>query len=150
MGDGDCGRASPGREQRGVACADRLHPIRGIPPIYDALDQVGPSAVLVWLPFRPAQEAFLNAPFMLVSTRGWHRMLNGYSGFRPASYDRHYESLKGFPDETSINYLQMLGVTHVLIDGRNMRRQQLDRLPEFRALTFWKTDGNLQIYLLAN
>jgi hypothetical protein len=123
---------------------------RGIPPIYDALDQVGPRAVLVWLPFRPAQEAFLNAPFMLVSTRWWHPMLNGYSGFRPASYDRHYESLKGFPDETSIKYLQTLGVTHVLIDGRNMRRQQLDRLPEFRALTFWKTDGNLQIFLLAN
>jgi hypothetical protein len=123
---------------------------RGSPPIYDALDQVGRSAVLVWLPFRPAQEAFLNAPFMLVSTRGWHRMLNGYSGFRPASYDRHHEALKGFPDDTSIKYLQTLGVTHVLIDGRNMRRQQLDRLPEFRALTFWKTDGNLQIYLLAN
>ena len=41
-------------------------------------------------------------------------------------------------------------MTHVLIDGRNMRRQQLDRLSQFRALTFWMTDGNLQIYLLAN
>ena len=123
---------------------------RGIPAIYDALDQIGPKAVLVWMPFRPPQEAFLNAPFMLVSTRWWHPMLNGYSGFRPASYDRHYESLKEFPDETSIGYLQTLGVTHVLIDGRNMRRQQLDRLPQFRALTFWMTDGNLQIYLLAS
>jgi len=123
---------------------------RGIPPIYDALGEVGPRAVLVWLPFRPPQEAFVNAPFMLVSTRWWHPMLNGYSGFRPASYDRHYESLKGFPDETSINYLQTLGVTHVLIDSRNMRRQQLNQLSQFRALTFWKTDGNLQIYLLAN
>ncbi|MEO8259443.1 MAG: hypothetical protein ABI868_19000 [Acidobacteriota bacterium] len=123
---------------------------RGIPPIYDALDQIGPRAVLVWLPFRPPQEVFMNAPFMLVSTRRWHPMLNGYSGFKPASYDRHYESLKGFPDETSIKYLQTLGVTHVLIDGRNMRRQQLDRLAGFRALTFWMTDGNLQIYLLAS
>jgi hypothetical protein len=121
----------------------------GIPPIYDALDQADPKAVLVWLPFPRPAEAFRNAPFMLVSTRRWHRMLNGYSGFRPASYDRHQESLQGFPDEPSIAYLQTLGVTHVLVDGRTMRRQQLDRLPEFRALTLWKTDGDLQIYLLA-
>jgi flagellar biosynthesis protein FliQ len=123
---------------------------RGIPPIYDALGQAGPRAVLVWLPFHPPQQSFLDAPFMLVSTRWWQPMLNGYSGFRPASYDRHYESLKGFPDNTSIDYLQQLGVTHVLVDGRNMRREQMDRLPRFPALRFWITDGNLRIYLLAH
>ena len=123
---------------------------RGAPAVYDALDTIGPGAVLVWLPFHMPDSHWLDAPYMLISTRSWPRMLNGYSGFRPPSYDRHYAALAGFPDETSITYLQGLGVTHVLVDSRNMRRGQLDRLPQFQVLRLWMTDGNLRIYQLAN
>ena len=122
---------------------------RGAPPVYDALEKIDPGAVLVWVPFHAPNEHWLDAPFMLISTRSWHRMLNGYSGFRPASYDRHAAALADFPDEGSITYLQRLGVTHVLVDGRNMRRGRLDRLPQFPALTLWVTDGNLRIYRLS-
>lgn len=62
---------------------------------------------------------------------------------------RSLGSLADFPDETSVKYLQDVGVTHVLVDGRNMRRRQLDRLPQFQALKLWVTDGNLRIYQLA-
>ena len=150
LGDGAGGGAAPGGQHRGVAGADRLRAVPRHPSDLRRARPDRPEGGARLDAVSPAAEAFLNAPFMLVSTRWWHPMLNGYSGFRPASYDRHHESLKGFPDETSIAYLQTLGVTHVLVDGRNMRRQQLDRLPQFRALTFWMTDGNLQIYLLAN
>ena len=122
---------------------------RSAPAVYDALDTVGPGAVLVWIPFHAPDRPWLDAPYMLISTRSWPRMLNGYSGFRPPSYDRHYAALAGFPDDTSIKYLQALGVTHVLVDSRNMRPAQLDRLPQFQALRLWVTDGNLRIFLLA-
>jgi len=56
--------------------------------------------------------------------------------------------LAGFPDERSIAHLQRLGVSVVLVDGRNMRPANLARLPEFPQLSKIADDGNLRIYLL--
>jgi hypothetical protein len=122
---------------------------RGVAPIYDALDELDPNAIVVWMPFFGSAQFHLNAPFMLVSTKHFHRMLNGYSGFKPPSYYDHVQKLANFPDETSLQLLKDLNVTAVLVDGRNMRRINLDRLDQFPQLTLWKTDGNLRIYLLA-
>jgi hypothetical protein len=121
---------------------------RGIAPVYDALPDLGPEAVLVWVPFPPSQHAQLNAPFMLMTTRTWQRTLNGYSGFKPESYYRHAEALADFPDDSSIDYLRAVGATHVLVDGRNMRPERLDRFAEFETLRLVTTDGNLRIYHL--
>jgi hypothetical protein len=123
-------------------------PYGGIPPVYDTLQQVARRAVLVWFPFFGSAQFHQNAPFMLVSTRTFNPMLNGYSGFKPASFYRHVEALATFPDDGSIRYLQEAGVSVVLVDGRNMRPSALARLPEFPQLTLVTTDGNLRIYLL--
>jgi hypothetical protein len=121
---------------------------RGIPPVYAALERLGPSAVVVWLPFPVPAFNHQNASFMLVSTRSWVRMLNGYSGFKPASYYAHAAALEAFPDRRSIDYLRAQRVTHVLVDGRNMRREALDWIATFDELTLITTDGNLRIYEL--
>ncbi len=121
---------------------------RGIPPIYDSLTTLRRSAVLAWFPFYGSAQFHLNAPFMLAATRTFHPMLNGYSGFKPASYYEHAEKLAAFPDEASVRYLQERGVTVVLVDGRNMRPANLARLDQFSELSLWKSDGNLRIYLL--
>lgn len=123
-------------------------PYRGIAPVYDVLPRLGRNAVLAWLPFPSSAQFHLNAPFMLVSTRTWQRMLNGYSGFKPPSYYRHAEALAQFPDRTSLAYLVGVGVTHVLVDGRNMRPERLALLDDFPQLHLWVTDGNLRVYLL--
>jgi hypothetical protein len=121
----------------------------GIPPVYDVLSQLSSRAVLAWFPFHASAQFHLNAPAMLVSTRTFNPMLNGYSGFKPASYYTHVEKLAAFPDEASVTYLQELGVTVVVVDGRNMRPANLARLPQFPQLSLWTTDGSLQIFLLA-
>lgn len=121
---------------------------RGIPPIYDALSHVGSKAVLVFFPFYDSARFHQNAPFMLAASKTFPRMLNGYSGFKPASYYEHVQRLASFPDQPSIDYLLDVGVTHVLVDGRNMRPQQLQGLETFPELHLWQTDGNLRIYLL--
>jgi hypothetical protein len=120
----------------------------GIPAVYDALDHVGRKAVLAWFPFYGSAQFHQNAPFMLVSTRTFNPMLNGYSGFKPASYYKNVEELAGFPDDRSIAHLQRLGVSVVLVDGRNMRPANLARIPEFPQLSKIADDGNLRIYLL--
>lgn len=122
---------------------------RGVPPIYDALRDISRRAVLVWLPFPSSPQFHLNAPYMLASTRTFNPMLNGYSGFKPPSYYQHVEALKSFPDEGSIRYLQDLGVTIVIVDSRSMRPGRLARVGDFPALSLWKTDDPLNIYLLA-
>lgn len=122
---------------------------QGIPPIYDALSHVGQKAVLAWFPFYASAQFHQNAPFMLMSTRTFNPMLNGYSGFKPASYYRNVEALASFPDERSIQHLQQLGVSIVLVDGRNMRPENLARIDTFPQLKLWMTDGNLGIYVLS-
>jgi hypothetical protein len=122
----------------------------GIPSVYDALNNVGRKAVLAWFPFYTSAQFHQNAPFMLVSTRTFNPMLNGYSGFKPASYYKNVEALAGFPDNRSILQLQQLGVSVVLVDGRNMLPANLARLGEFPQLTKIADDGNLRIYLLSS
>jgi hypothetical protein len=121
---------------------------RGIPAIYDALGQTSSKAVLVFFPFYDSTRFHLNAPFMLAATRKFQPMLNGYSGFKPASYYEHVRALASFPDRSSIDYLRSVGVTHVLVDSRQMRPAQVEALASFPELHLWQTDGNLRIYLL--
>ena len=96
----------------------------GIPPIYDALTQIGSKSVLVFFPFYESPRFHLNAPFMLATTKSFQPMLNGYSGFKPASYYEHVQKLASFPDQASIDYLRAAGVTHVIVDGPSMKPAQ--------------------------
>ena len=121
---------------------------RGIPPVYDSLSQLSRKAVLAWFPFYGSAQFHQNAPFMLVSTRTFNPMLNGYSGFKPPSYYAHVERLAAFPDAASIKYLKELGVSVALVDSRNMRPANMARFDQFPELSLWTTDGNLRIYLV--
>src|SRR5205823_6132812 len=73
-------------------------------------------------------------------------LLNGYSGFAPATFYHHAAALEGFPDRTSIEYLRSQGVTHVVVDTQALSEPRvalLDQVPELRP---WKTDGVINIY----
>jgi hypothetical protein len=122
---------------------------RGIPEFYDTLRHAGDDAVIVSMPFYASPQFHLNDRFMLASTRFWKPIVNGYSGFKPASFYRNVDALRGFPDETSIAHLRGLGVTHVVVDARNMARGAVERLPQFPELTRSVSDGNLTLYLLS-
>ena len=87
---------------------------------------------------------------MLVSTRSFQPMLNGYSGFKPPSYYEHVKRSRASRTRRRSSYLQNLGVTVVLVDGRNMRPANLAALDAFPQLSLVKTDGVTRIYLLAS
>jgi len=120
---------------------------RGIPPIFETLNTPGPDVVVIFPFYRPEQ-LHMNARYMMVGTAFWKPMLNGYSGYMPVRYFEHSANLEGFPDERSIQYLQRLGVTRVLVDSRNMPARVLDRLPQVSELSMMATDGNLKIFQL--
>ena len=125
---------------------------RGTAPIFDSLRQLSSKAVLAFFPFYDSSRFHMNASVMLATaaTGTFNPMVNGYSGFKPASYYEHVQRLAPFPDQGSVDYLLALGVTHVLVDGRNMRPAQLEALANFPELHLWQTDGNLRIYLLTS
>jgi hypothetical protein len=122
---------------------------RGIPQFYDALRHAGDDAVIVSMPFYASPQFHLNDRLMLASTRFWKPMVNGYSGFKPASFYRNVEALRGFPDGASIAHLRGLGVTHVVVDSRNMAPAAMEQLPQVSDLIVSVTDGNLRLYLLS-
>lgn len=74
-----------------------------------------PSAIVVALPLPAPTRPFANVQYMLDSTSHWHPMLNGYSGFVPDSYVRHWEALRDFPADGALEYLRTTGVTHAIV-----------------------------------
>ena len=123
-------------------------PYQGIPAPWDELRNTGENAVVAFFPFYSSTAVGENSRYMLYSTQSFTPMLNGYSGFTPPSYVRHAEAMETFPDPTSIDYLRMMGVTHVVIQGHLMSDSFLASLDLFPELQLTFTDGSLRIYAL--
>ena len=68
----------------------------GIPPIYDVLARER-NAVVVEFPWVSSRYVARNGDYVLASTRHWKPLVNGYSGFVPASYERHNAALPIVP-----------------------------------------------------
>jgi len=92
----------------------KLRPLwKELPPIYAAIAHL-PRPVLAELPM-PADET-LNTPYMYFSLSHWAPMVNGYSGYIPASYKQLRSDMAGFPNDDGIDALRRRGVTHVTIN----------------------------------
>jgi len=108
----------------------------GIPHVYRML-QRDPAALIVELPFPSTRAIQFNAPFMLNTTGAFNPMLNGYSGFIPASYGEHYAALRTFPEPSAIRALQQYGVRYVFVRLDQFNRADIDRIervPELRPI----------------
>ena len=87
----------------------------GIPAVYAAL-ALEDEAVVAELPFPEPGRVAVNASAVHASTHYWRPLLNGYSGYTPASYVGHYLAFQSFPDPASIDALRHAGVTHIVVD----------------------------------
>lgn len=120
-------------------------PFNGVPAIYGSRELASAGAVAD-LPFPPPDAIFRNAPFMLGATRHFKPMPNGYSGFIPPSYFAHHVQLANFPDETSIQVLRALGITHVFVHRDAMDASGLDRLTRLPGLREVDAEGPIALY----
>ena len=92
--------------------SDRLPVWQSPPSIYAALPARG--AVLFEFPVHsPADRFGENLPYMYFSIWHWRPMVNGYSGFIPASYGSLLQGVSTFPDGPALKYLEQAGVTHI-------------------------------------
>jgi hypothetical protein len=111
-----------------------------------------PLAVVAELPFPLPQQWFLNTTYMVYSTSHWHPLLNGYSGFRPRSYEASYQATRGFPSDESLTSLHRLGTTHIVVHqkafeeaGGGAHFKELDTIRRLQLLT---RQGDVSIYRL--
>jgi hypothetical protein len=117
----------------------------GIRAIYKA-PAAESGAIVVEMPVPPPEAQFRNAPFLLNSTLNWKPLVNGYSGFIPASYVEHYLAMQGFPDRRALDALRAGRVTHVFvhrdqIDARTA--EAIDREPSLHRIG---ADGPIVLY----
>jgi hypothetical protein len=97
--------------------SDALPVWRSPPTIYAALPARG--SVLFEFPVHsPADRFSENLPYMYFSMSHWRPMVNGYSGFIPASYDALLKNVTAFPETPALKYLESIGVTHIALHCR--------------------------------
>lgn len=119
----------------------------GIPRIYDRVAAMD-GIVLAELPFPPRELIKDNGPSVLYA--GWHLkpLLNGYSGFTPASYATHAAVMSTFPSFDSVQSLRAIGVTHVLAHKRRISVVQLEKCAQSPDLTLVADEGDQILYQL--
>jgi hypothetical protein len=110
---------------------------QGIPPIYSMVATQPGQVVLVETPFYPLDAVFENATYVLNSTAHFKPLMNGYSGYTPASYGRYAETFRYFPDERAIVAMRQAGATHVMV---HPARFKLD--PEQTAELMARANGS--------
>lgn len=104
----------------------------GIPRVYTLLASE-PAVVLAEVPFYPRQAVFENAEYVLNSTAHWRPLMNGYSGYTPASYTTFADAFWYFPEERAIQAMRRAGVTHVMFHPGRFGRGAEDVVAELAA-----------------
>ncbi|MEP6917324.1 MAG: hypothetical protein ABJC89_16855, partial [Acidobacteriota bacterium] len=104
----------------------------GIPRVYTLLVNE-PRVILAEVPFYPRQAVFENAPYVLNSTAHWRSLMNGYSGYTPASYGQYADVFWYFPRDYAIEAMRRAGVTHVMVHPERFGRDGDDVVRQISA-----------------
>lgn len=119
-------------------------------PIYTRLAAL-PDGVVAEMPFWWAPvDVANNADYMIASTVHWKPLLNGYSGFTPASYRQRADLLWYFPfREACYDELVRAGVRYVVLHLEtygSQRAQALELIQASGRLRLLARDGDAVLY----
>ncbi len=104
--------------------------------------------VLIELPFPMPAVIQDNGPYVLASATHFQAMLNGYSGFTPASYFLHAAVAKRLPSASAVTELGLLGVTHLVLHGRNLGVEVVPQLEATGTVRLVAREGNDRLYAI--
>jgi len=107
-------------------------PFTGIPRLYALLEDQ-PHVVLAEVPFYPRQAVFENAEYVLNSTAHWRPLMNGYSGYTPASYVDYANVFWYFPRDYAIDAMKRAGGTHVMVHSDRFGNEAADVIRQLDA-----------------
>ena len=121
----------------------------GIPGIYRLLATEPGPVVVAEQPFFPRWAIFQNAPYVLASTAHWRPLMNGYSGYTPASYQRYADAFWYFPEEWAIQAMKDAGVTHVVVHVATFQKDHqpvldaIERRTDFELMAIGRDEMRL-------
>ena len=118
-----------------------------IPALYDDLARE-PDAVVVELPLFAGVSVSENARYMLHSTRHFRPMVNGYSGFETEAFRQRAARWRQFPEAQVLADMAALGVTHVVVDTRQLDPSQVSAAAESAALVLIVEEDGTRLYRL--
>jgi hypothetical protein len=109
--------------------------VSSAPPLYRALAGQ-PRGVVLELPVPRVNEMPGDeARYAYLSTFYWFPLVNGYSGFFPASYLERLDRLRHFPDERSLRQIHADGVKYVIVHASGYSEIELSQISaRLRAL----------------
>jgi hypothetical protein len=123
----------------------------GISRVYDVLAEEPGPVVLAETPFYPPQAVFENAEYVVNSTAHWRPLMNGYSGYTPASYRRIAWTFWYFPQEYAIRAMREAGVTHFTVHPHRFGNEaaatieRLSHRPDIELLAIG-AHGGIRLY----
>jgi hypothetical protein len=116
----------------------RFQPFVGVSAVYDVLPRERGDVVVAEFPLYAPQAGFMNAQYVFNSAWHWQKLVNGYSGYQPASYRYLARRVQDFPAEDALELLRKTGVTHIVVHPRRYSRQRralvLERVSASAAL----------------
>jgi hypothetical protein len=120
----------------------------GIPPIYTHVAGLPAATVIAEFPFPDPRAIQDNGPYVLASATHFHPLLNGYSGFTPASYHLHAAVARRFPSAESLREFAYLGVTHIVVHARRLGQPVVDQLEATGGVRLLAREGDDRLYAL--
>ena len=103
------------------------------PPVYEFLARLPPGVVAEFpVPLKNAVPG-PDARYIYMSTFHWQKLVNGYSGFYPASYLRRLDGLQSFPDPSSLEILRQTGVSYVVVHLSSYESEQQQLVLDLQA-----------------
>ncbi len=126
-------------------------PFTASPRIYDRLANES-TAVVAEFPFYSGGSVSRNGPYVLANTRYFKPLMNGYSGFQPASFEARGQALDQFPDDAAFAVLRQAGATHVVVhvqafEGR-YGRERFDAIERRSELELLADEDGIRLYRL--
>lgn len=121
--------------------------VPSMPAFYDSL-ATEPDAVVVELPLFFGPSVSENARYMLHSTRHFRPMVNGYSGFEPEAFRQRAARWRAFPEPPVLSEMAGLGVTHIVVDTRELAESQVTAAEHAAALSLLVEEDGRRLYRL--
>ena len=91
---------------------------RNVPAVYTWLRDQPPAVVMEWPLPRASGLGYTQAPlYMYYSTFHWQKLVNGYSGFYPASYIELLETVHTLPSPTAVAFMRKRSVRYLILHG---------------------------------
>jgi hypothetical protein len=130
----------------------RLTYVGPMPAIYTMINMLPPGIILEY-PTASKDSNWIDADYAFWSTTHWRTLINGYSGYFPASYWERAARLERFPSDDTLEELRALGVRYVIVHPWAIdqpRRAQVllrlalrDDVEHIGSSSDWRADAEL-------